>query len=100
MTTDHEKEVTIGFNGATISGNIKCYGVQTFTEADGDLIFSSASIYVFGSLTINNTAANTTTGTPTIYLMSRTANFRPIGSVTANVVPYRFATAHRQRSIS
>ena len=89
-----------GVTGATISGNVECHGVQTFTEADSDLIFSSASIYVYGSLTINNTAANTIAGTPTIYLMSRTANFRPIGSVTANVVPYRFATAHRLRRIS
>ena len=89
-----------GAKGGEFSGRVYCYGSHTFCEDTAALVITGSNIYVFGSLTINNTGANGITGTPNIYLMSRTANFRPIGSVTANVVPYRFATAHRLRRIS
>ena len=89
-----------GATGAKFATSIYCYGNQTFTEADTGLVFTGVEIYVFGSLTINNTGTNTITGVPNIHLMSRTADFRPIGDVTASVALYRFATAHRLRRIS
>ena len=90
-----------GATGANFTNaNAFFYGNNTITEADANVVFTGSTLYVFGSLTINNTGANIITGVPNIHLKSRTANFRPIGDVTANVVPYRFATAHRLRSIS
>ena len=90
-----------GATSAVFATSIHCHGNQTFTEADGELTYTGlVNIYVFGSLTINNTGATIITGVPNILLMSRTANFRPIGDVTVNVVMYRPAITHRQRSIS
>lgn len=90
-----------GVTGATFLANSfsRCYGNHTFTEADGNLVVTNHTFYVYGSLTINNTATNTITGTPTIVMMNRNAQFLTVGTVVANVVPYRLATAHRLRHI-
>jgi len=89
-----------GATGGMFSSNVYCHGNQTFSEADDVLNLTGSIFYVFGSLTINNTGTNTITGVPNIHLMSRTADFRPIGDVTASVALYRPAITHRQRSIS
>ena len=88
-----------GATGGTLDTNIFCYGTHSFTEADSDLVITGATFFVYGTLTINNTAANTLTGTPTIRMMNRNAQFLTVGTVAANVVPYRLAQAHRLRYI-
>ncbi len=88
-----------GATGGTLDTNIFCYGVHSFTEADSDLVITGATFFVYGTLTINNTGGNTLTGTPTIKMMNRNAQFLTVGAVSANVVPYWLAQAHRLRYI-
>ena len=94
----HDSATATGIvmTGATV----RVYGNNTISNADEDLTITGANIYIYGRLTINNTGANILTGVPTIHLMNRIAQFIPVGSVTANVIPYRFATAKRLRRIS
>ena len=84
------------FTGESLS----CYGVNTFSEATGNLTLTGATFYVYNVLIINNTGTNTLTGTPTVIMMNRLAQFNPVGTVTADVRPYRLANAHRLRHIA
>ena len=93
---DSDGATTGDFTGESLS----CYGVNTFSEATGNLTLTGATFYVYNVLIINHTATNTLTGTPTIILMNRNAQFLQPGRVIdVNVKPYRLANVHRLRHV-
>lgn len=93
-------DATGSTGGTFVAGNVFCYGNHTFTETSGNLVLTGVTIYVYGSLILNDTATNNITGTPTVYIMNRNASLQLAGAATANVVPYRLANAHRLRQIA